>query len=69
MEDHKLDAILFPSTAGAAIAARRLSSVQLPAGFVGGPLGASGALPPPEIPYGATFTGRAWSEGSCCGLA
>jgi amidase len=70
MEDHKLDAILFPSTAGAAIAAKAgYPSVQVPAGFVGGPLGASGALPPPEIPYGATFTGRAWSEGLLLRLA
>jgi amidase len=70
MEQHKLDAILFPANAGAAIAAKAgYPSVLVPAGMVTGPA----PVPPgtvtatidkdtPEYPYGATFTGRAWSE-------
>jgi amidase len=53
---HRLDAVLFPGAAGAAIAAKAgYPSVQVPAGFVGGD-------DTPEYPFGATFTGRAWSE-------
>jgi amidase len=53
---HRLDAVLFPGAAGAAIAAKAgYPSVQVPAGFVGGDDTA-------EYPFGATFTGRAWSE-------
>jgi amidase len=56
MDRHRLDAVLFPGAAGAAIAAKAgYPSVQVPAGFVGGD-------DTPEYPYGATFTGRAWSE-------
>jgi amidase len=56
MDRHRLDAVLFPGTAGAAIAAKAgYPSVQVPAGFVGG----TGL---PAHPFGATFTGRAWSE-------
>jgi len=70
MDAHKLDAILFPGTAGASIAAKAgYPSVLVPAGMVTGP----SALPPgaasatsdqetPPYPFGATFTGRAWSE-------
>jgi amidase len=70
MEEHKLDAILFPANAGASIAAKAgYPSVLVPAGMVTGPA----AVPPgtvtaasdketPEYPYGVTFTGRAWSE-------
>jgi amidase len=56
MDMHRLDAVLFPGAAGAAIAAKAgYPSVQVPAGFVGG-----GHIP--ETPLGATFAGRAWSE-------
>jgi amidase len=70
MEEHKLDAILFPANTGASIAAKAgYPSVLVPAGMVTGPA----AVPPgtvtaasdketPEYPYGVTFTGRAWSE-------
>jgi amidase len=59
MEAHKLDAILFPGRTGFPIAAKAgYPSVQVPAGMIagGGPNGT------PDYPYGATFTGRAWSE-------
>ena len=56
MDRHRLDAVLFPGAAGAAIAAKAgYPSVQVPAGFVSVP----GA---PEFPFGITFAGRAWSE-------
>jgi amidase len=70
MDAHKLDAILFPANSGASIAAKAgYPSVLVPAGMVTGPA----PIPPgtavatidrdtPEYPYGATFTGRAWSE-------
>ncbi|MGH7028825.1 MAG: amidase family protein [Stellaceae bacterium] len=63
MDRHRLDAVLFPGAAGASIAAKAgYPSVQVPVGFVGGDDG-------PEIPYGATFTGRAWSEPTLLRLA
>jgi amidase len=56
MDRHRLDAVLFPGAAGAAIAAKAgYPSVQVPAGFVSG----AGT---PDYSFGATFTGRAWSE-------
>ena len=56
MDRHRLDAVLFPGAVGAAIAAKAgYPSVQVPAGFVAG-------ADTPDYPYGATFTGRAWSE-------
>src|SRR4029077_11980993 len=59
MESHRLDAVVFPGTAGAAIAAKAgHPSVQVPAGFVSG----VGDRDTPDYPLGATFTGRAWSE-------
>ncbi len=59
MDEHKLDAVLFPGRSGAAIAAKAgYPSVQVPAGMISGAAG----RPTPEYPYGATFTGRAWSE-------
>jgi amidase len=59
MDAHRLDAVLFPATAGAAIAAKAgYPSVQVPAGFVAGVRDRE----TPEYPYGVTFTGRAWSE-------
>jgi amidase len=59
MDEHRLDAVLFPATTGAAIAAKAgYPSVQVPAGFVAGVHDKE----TPDYPYGATFTGRAWSE-------
>jgi amidase len=59
MDANRLDAVLFPSTNGAPIAARAgYPSVQVPAGFIVG----ARDRETPEYPYGATFTGRAWSE-------
>jgi amidase len=59
MDAHKLDAILFPGPAGAAIAAKAgYPSVQVPAGMIAG----AGPRETPGHPFGATFTGRAWSE-------
>jgi amidase len=56
MDTHRLDAVLFPGAAGAAIAAKAgYPSVQVPAGFISAAAG-------PATPLGATFTGRAWSE-------
>ena len=56
MDRHRLDAVLFPGVAGAAIAAKAgYPSVQVPAGFVRG-IGTS------DHPFGVTFTGRAWGE-------
>jgi amidase len=59
MNEHRLDAVLFPATSGAAFAAKAgYPSVQVPAGFVAGIRDRQ----TPDYPYGATFTGRAWSE-------
>jgi amidase len=59
MDTHKLDAILFPGRNGAAIAAKAgYPSVQVPAGMIAG----VGTTRTPDYPFGATFTGRAWSE-------
>jgi amidase len=59
MDEHRLDAVLFAATTGAAIAAKAgYPSVQVPAGFVAG----IHDKETPDYPYGATFTGRAWSE-------
>jgi len=63
MDRHRLDAVLFPGAAGAAIAAKAgYPSVQVPAGFTAGPDGRA-------IPFGVTFTGRAWSEATLLRLA
>jgi amidase len=59
MDQHKLDAILFPGRNGAPIAAKAgYPSVQVPAGMIDG----VGLTPTPDYPFGATLTGRAWSE-------
>ena len=66
MDAYRLDAVLFPGTTGAAIAAKAgYPSVQVPAGFVSGVRDKD----TPEYPYGATFTGRAWSESILLRLA
>ncbi len=66
MAEHKLDAVLFPGTAGAAIAAKAgYPSVQVPAGFISGVDGKE----TPDYPLGITFAGRAWSEAKLLRLA
>jgi len=66
LDRHRLDAVLFPSVAGASIAAKAgYPSVEVPAGFVSGVRDKD----TPEYPYGATFTGRAWSEPTLLRLA
>lgn len=63
---HKLDAVIFPGTAGASIAAKAgYPSVQVPAGFIGGADGKE----TPDFPLGLTFAGRAWSEAKLLRLA
>jgi amidase len=66
MDQHKLDAVLFPGSSGAAIAAKAgYPSVQVPAGFTAGLNGKD----TPDFPIGATFTGRAWSEATLLRIA
>ena len=66
MSQHKLDAVVFPGTAGAAIAAKPgYPSVQVPAGLISGIDGKE----TPDFPLGLTFTGRAWSEHKLLRLA
>jgi amidase len=66
MTQHKLDAVLFPGTAGASIAAKAgYPSVQVPGGFVSGFDGKE----TPDYPLGITFAGRAWSEAKLLRLA
>jgi amidase len=63
---HKLDAILFPAANGADIAARAgYPSVEVPAGM----LTKVKDKTVPPFPFGATFTGRAFSEGTLLGYA
>lgn len=66
IEQHRLDAVLFPAAAGAGIAAKPgYPSVQVPAGFVAG----AGGRETPDYPIGLTFAGRAWSEPTLLRLA
>lgn len=66
MTRHRLDAVVFPGTAGAAIAAKAgYPSVQVPGGFIAGVDGKE----TPDFPLGITFTGRAWSEATLLRLA
>ena len=66
MEENRLDAVLFPGTMGAAIAAKAgYPSVLVPAGFTAGVAGKD----TPDYPLGATLTGRAWSEPTLLRLA
>ena len=63
---HRLDAVVFPATAGASIAAKAgYPSVQVPAGFVSGVDGKE----TPDFPIGLTFSGPAWSESTLLRLA
>jgi amidase len=66
MNQHKLDAVLFPGSAGAVIAARAgYPSVMVPGGFISGIDGQD----TPDYPLGVTFAGRAWSEHKLLRLA
>lgn len=66
MNQHKLDAVLFPGATGAAIAARAgYPSVAVPGGFVSG----SDGKETPDYPLGVAFAGRAWSEHKLLRLA
>lgn len=66
MNQHKLDAVLFPGAMGAAIAARAgYPSVMVPSGFVSGADGKD----TPDYPLGVSFAGRAWSEHKLLRLA
>jgi amidase len=66
MNQHKLDAVLFPGAVGATIAAKAgYPSVMVPAGFVSG----SDGEDTPNYPLGVTFAGRAWSEHTLLRLA
>lgn len=66
MNQHKLDAVLFPGSGGAAIAARAgYPSVTVPGGFISGADGKD----TPDYPLGVSFAGRAWSEHKLLRLA
>jgi len=66
MNQHKLDAVLFPGSNGAAIAARAgYPSVMVPGDFISGIDGKD----TPDYPLGVTFAGRAWSEHKLLRLA
>jgi amidase len=70
MTQHKLDAVVFPANSGASIAAKAgYPSVLVPAGFIGGPMDATGGKETPDFPLGLTFAGRAWSEAKLLRLA
>ncbi|MBK3662151.1 amidase [Bradyrhizobium diazoefficiens] len=66
MNQHKLDAVLFPGAMGAAIAAKAgYPSVMVPAGFVSGADGKD----TPDYPLGVSFAGPAWTEHKLLRLA
>ncbi|MCK1723214.1 amidase [Bradyrhizobium sp. 141] len=66
MNQHKLDAVLFPGSEGCGIAAKAgYPSVMVPAGFISGADGKD----TPDYPLGITFAGRAWSEHKLLRLA
>jgi amidase len=66
MNQHKLDAVLFAGSTGAAIAAKAGDpSVMVPGGFISGLDGNE----TPDYPLGITFAGRAWSEHKLLRLA
>ena len=66
MDEHRLDAVLFPGNTGAGIAAKPgYPSVLVPAGFTSG----IGKTATPDFPQGATFAGRAWSEAKLLRIA
>ncbi|MGT2439472.1 amidase family protein [Bradyrhizobium betae] len=66
MNQHKLDAVLFPGAAGCVIAAKAgYPSVMVPGGFISG----VDDKDTPDYPLGITFAGRAWSEHKLLRLA
>lgn len=66
MNQHKLDAVLFPGSTGCVIAAKAgYPSVMVPGGFISG----IGDQDTPDYPLGVTFAGRAWSEHKLLRLA
>ncbi|OKO89801.1 amidase [Bradyrhizobium sp. NAS80.1] len=66
MNQHKLDAVLFPGSGGCVIAAKAgYPSVMVPGGFVSG----ADDKDTPDYPLGITFAGRAWSEHKLLRLA
>ncbi|MET4071161.1 amidase [Bradyrhizobium sp. S3.2.6] len=66
MNQHKLDAVLFPGSSGCVISAKAgYPSVMVPAGFISG----AGDKETPDYPLGITFAGRAWSEHKLLRLA
>lgn len=66
LDQHQLDAILFPAYYGADIAARAgYPSVSVPAGF----LGKIKDQTVPDFPFNVTFTAKAFSEGKLLGFA
>jgi amidase len=66
MDRHQLDAVLFPGSTGAGIAAKAgYPSVMVPGGFISGVDGKE----TPDYPLGMTFAGRAWSEHTLLRLA
>ena len=67
MNQHKLDAVLFPGSTGAAIAVKAgYPSVMVLGGFISG---SSAAKDTPDYPFGVTFAGLAWSEHKLLRLA
>jgi amidase len=67
MNQHKLDAVLFPGATGAAIVAKAgYPGVMVPAGFISG---TPDGKDTPDYPLGITFAGRAWSEHKLLRLA
>jgi amidase len=67
MNQHELDAVLFPGAYGAVIAAKAgYPSVMVPGGFVSG---TDDGKDTPDYPLGVTFAGRAWSEHKLLRLA
>ncbi|MBW8857178.1 MAG: amidase, partial [Bradyrhizobium sp.] len=66
INQHRLDAVLFAGSMGAAIAAKAgYPSVMVPGGFVSGSVDKE----TPDYPLGVTFAGRAWSEHKLLRLA
>jgi amidase len=66
MNQHRLDAVLFAGSTGAAIAAKAgYPSVTVPGGFISGIDGKD----TPNYPLGVAFAGRAWSEHKLLRLA
>lgn len=66
MNQHKLDAVLFPGSGGCVIAAKAgYPSVMVPGGFISG----ADDKDTPDYPLGITFAGRAWSEHKLLRLA